>query len=116
MSVASHADFSAQRERAAGRLALLRQERGRAVADGGRFDDGKIAQAEAELSRIEDAEAEITRRELADTDAMLKERRAALHAQLAETEVRRLDAIRRAEIAMRMLVTALRDFLREAGG
>ena len=88
-------------------IAKLRRERGEAVLDGQRFDDSKIAQAEAELAAFSDAQAaRIARQreqEAKDAAANVK----AKIKRIAELEQKRLVAWADLEAATRAQLEAI---------
>jgi len=88
-------------------IAKLRRERGEAVLDGQRFDDSKIAQAEAELAAFSDAQAaRIARQreqEAKDAAANVK----AKIKRIAELEQKRLVAWADLEAATRAQLKAI---------
>src|SRR5262245_13235872 len=103
MTVAAQTSFTEKREQASARVARLRKERGRALTDGRAFDDAKIREAEAELSRLHDAESEVTRRGREAEAISYAQERKRLIVELHAHETKRLAAIDRAEKATREL-------------
>lgn len=81
-------DLSARRAAAVERLEGLHRERGAVVANGEKFDHGRIAAVERELAEIEDLESEETRRARAaaaeDAERCRRERIAGIEAASAD--------------------------------
>lgn len=101
------ANIAERRTEAAAKLDMLRRERGAAVLDGIEFDASAITAAESEIDALDAAEAEETRRIRESAAMARREQRAAQREKLAVVADQRLDAIRQAEAACKVLADAL---------
>jgi hypothetical protein len=100
--------LSERRIEAETRLARLQRERGAAMVDGGPVDHQAIAEVEAQLAALTEAEGIVTNRERAAAAEAERERQERLRAQVANSNIERLAAIRDAEVAARTMVAAFK--------
>jgi hypothetical protein len=107
MTAATQPSLSDRRAALLAEQAELQRQRGAAALDRKTFDSRRLAAVDAELAGLLDAEAEELRRREKATKAHDAEHRQAVRKRIAERELERLAALRRAESLARSMAEAL---------
>ena len=103
-------NIDAERSKLRKRIEAERAERGRAILDGGQFDESSLVAAEKALAALADAENEAGRREIIDREIGNRERYADLIARYKTARATRIDAVTKAEKTCRAFAAALTEF------
>lgn len=104
-------DVSAARAKATRRLSELREQRGKALADGHTFDAARITEAEADLVAVDDLEAELERRDAEKTAASVRPNYLASLDQYEATITERIAAVDRLQVAAQTMANAFSDVI-----